>query len=281
MGLVYFGTSQFAAEVIIALADGPWRPALVVSRPDARQGRGRALAPPAAAATAQHLGLPLLQPEEVNDATTAAAVADAAGDDGAVVLCAFGALITAPLLDGLPIYNIHPSLLPRWRGAAPIERAIQAGDAETGVSIMRLVEELDAGPVYAQRRVPLTAEDDHASASARLLAIAVELLVDVLERRPEPTPQSDDGVTYAEKITAADRTVSLADDPVFVVRTVRALRPHIGARIALDDGTFLGVDDARVDESGVLQLLTVRPPGGRSMPYEDYVRGHGPVTSTR
>jgi len=281
VGLVFFGTSQFAAEVVHALADGPWRPALVVSRPDARQGRGRTLAPPPAAEAAQTLGLPLLQPENVNDAATAAAVAAATGDEGAVVLCAFGALITAPLLDGPPIYNIHPSLLPRWRGAAPIERAIQAGDDETGVSIMRLVEALDAGPVYAQRAIPLSPEDDYGSTAARLLPLAVELLKDVLDQRPAATPQPPAGVTYAEKITAADRTISLDDDPALVARTVRALRPHIGARLLLPDGTFLGVDDARVSDNGTLELLTVRPPGGRSMPYEDYVRGHGPVTPAR
>ncbi len=280
MGLVYFGTSEFAAGVIDALADGPWRPTLVVSRPDARQGRGRTLAPPPAAATAQRLGLPLLQPENVNDTETAEAVAAASGAGGAIVLCAFGALITSPLLDGPPIYNIHPSLLPRWRGAAPIERAMQAGDRETGVSIMRLVPELDAGPVYAQRAVPLAADDDYASTSARLLTVAVELLVDVLERRPEATPQDADGVTYAEKITAVDRTISLTEDPTAAVRTVRALRPHIGARLPLADGTFLGVEDARVNDRGELELVTVRPPGGRSMPYEDYVRGYGPVTPT-
>ena len=140
------------------------------------------------------------------DAALAAAV-DASRPD-LVVLAGFMRILGPDFVGRYRdrMLNIHPSLLPRWRGAAPIERAMQAGDRETGVSIMRLVPELDAGSVYAQRAVPLAADDDYASASARLLTVAVELLVDVLERRPEATPQDADGVTYAEKITAVDRS---------------------------------------------------------------------------
>jgi methionyl-tRNA formyltransferase len=235
------------------------------------------VAPPPAALTARELGIELMQPGNVNDESVARSVAEA-GETR--VLCAFGALITTPLLDGPPIYNVHPSLLPRWRGAAPIERAIQAGDRETGVSIMRLVAELDAGPVYAQRSTPITDDDDYASLSTRLLAISNDLLTEVLDARPDPTPQPSEGVAYAEKIDATDRTVSLGDDPAAVVRTVRALRPHIGARLELPDGTFLGVEDAAVGGDGRVQLRAVKPAGGRSMAYEDYERGHGPVEYT-
>jgi methionyl-tRNA formyltransferase len=149
VGVVYLGTSDFAAGVLEALAEGPHKPTLVITRPDAKQGRGRKIGPPPVAVAARELGIETIQPVSVNDEETSARVA--AGKPDAVVLCAFGALVKAPLLTDHDILNVHPSLLPRWRGAAPVERAMMAGDAQTGVSIMRLVAELDAGPVYAQQ----------------------------------------------------------------------------------------------------------------------------------
>jgi methionyl-tRNA formyltransferase len=132
----YLGTSDFAAVVLRRLADSPHRPALVVTPPDRRQGRGRKVKPPPAALTAKELGLELLQAENVNDEAALERIRAAKPD--AVVVCAFGQLIREPLLSEFPILNVHPSLLPRWRGAAPIERAIMAGDERTGVCIMRL-----------------------------------------------------------------------------------------------------------------------------------------------
>lgn len=279
MPVVYVGTAPFAAALLRSLAGGPWRPALVISRPDAKQGRGRRTAPPAVALAAAELGIPLLQPDDINDAATAAAVDAAAGPDGAVVLCAFGALISGPLLTGREIVNVHPSLLPRWRGAAPIERAIIAGDEQTGVSLMRLVPELDAGPVYIQRPVVIESGDDFGTLSARLEQLAVELLTETLAQQPlpAPVPQPLTGITYADKIVAADRTLDPVRPAIERERVVRALRPHIGARIELKDGTMLGVLDARARDDGTLELLRVQPPGGRPMDYADYLRGHGPV----
>ncbi len=279
MPVVYIGTAPFAAALLHELAGGAWRPALVVSRPDARQGRGRRTAPPPVAVAAGELGIPLLQPPDVNDAATVAAIDAAAGPDGAVVLCAFGALISGPLLTGHEIVNVHPSLLPRWRGAAPIERAIIAGDEQTGVSLMRLVPELDAGPLFAQRPVAIGPGDDFGTLSARLEQLAAELLAETLAQQPLPVPvaQSQTGITYADKIVAADRTLDPARPAIERERVVRALRPHIGARIELEDGTMLGVLDARAREDGTLELLRVQPPGGRPMDYADYLRGHGPV----
>ena len=146
---VYLGTSPFAAAVLERLAATPHRPAGDhAARP--AEGRGRALASPAVADAARALGLELIQPEQLHAPEVLARIAAAAPD--ALVLCAFGVLVSEPLLSEYEIFNVHPSLLPRWRGAAPIERAIMAGDAETGVSIMRLTEGLDAGPVCAARR---------------------------------------------------------------------------------------------------------------------------------
>jgi methionyl-tRNA formyltransferase len=272
---VYLGTSAFAAAVLDVLAAHPeHRPALVVTRPDAPQGRGRTLAPPPVAVRAAELGLPVFQPEDVN-APEAVARIEAAG--GELALCAYGAIVREPLL-GRGILNVHPSLLPRWRGAAPIERAIMAGDAETGVSIMRLVAELDAGAVCAQEAVPIAPDDTYGTLAARLERVSGELLVRVLDAGPDGrtwTEQDDDAATYADKIVAADRTLDLARPAEENVRVVRALSPHIGARIQQEDGSFLGVRAARVAADGTLEPVEVQPAGGRPMPYADYQRGRG------
>jgi methionyl-tRNA formyltransferase len=272
---VFLGTSAFASGVLRELADSPYRPALVVTRPDAKQGRGRKVGPPPVAVAARELGIDLDQPASVNDEEARERIA--AVQPEAVILCAFGALVKEPLLTDHDILNVHPSLLPRWRGAAPVERAMMAGDAQTGVSIMRLVAELDAGPVYVQKPEPILPSDDYAALSSRLQDVSVQLLLDVLERRPEPEPQPEDGITYADKLTAADRTLDLTRSPEENVRIVRALHPHIGARIALPDGQFLGVQEASIALDGSLELVTVQPAGGRSMGYAEYVRGHARV----
>lgn len=272
MRTVYLGTSDFAAAVLRELATTPHRPVLVVTRPDAPQGRGRRLAPPPVAETARELGIDVDQPASVNDDDARARIAAAEPD--AVVVCAFGALLKEPLLSEHELLNVHPSLLPRWRGAAPIERAIMAGDAQTGVSIMRVTAGLDSGPVCLQEPEPIHPEDDFATLSARLEVLGARLLVRALDERPAFAEQDEARVTYAEKITAQDRTLDPAD-PAAAERAVRALRPHVGARVALADGSFLGVHEARLNDDGRLELVTVQPPGGRPMAYADYVRGHG------
>jgi methionyl-tRNA formyltransferase len=274
--VAFLGTSDFAAAVLRALAESRHRPALVVTRPDAKQGRGRRIAPPPVAVAARELGIELDQPASVNDEGARARIAATGAD--AVILCAFGALVKEPLLSDYEILNVHPSLLPRWRGAAPVERAMMAGDAQTGVSIMRLVAELDAGPVYAQRAEPILPTDDYGALAGRLQDISVELLHEVLDTRPAPQPQPDDGITYADKLTAEDRTLDLTRPAEENVRIVRALHPHIGARVALPgDQGFLGVQEAAVGPGGELELVTVQPAGARPMPYAEYRRGHPAV----
>jgi methionyl-tRNA formyltransferase len=268
----YLGTSAFAADVLERLAATDHRPALVVTRPDRPAGRGRRLTAPPVAIRARELGLDLIQPQSVNSDEIADGIA--AAGDGPLVVCAFGALIKEPLLSRFEILNVHPSLLPRWRGAAPVERAIMAGDDQTGVSIMRLTAGLDSGPVCLSEAEPIRPDDDYASLAARLEDLGARLLVRVLDERPQCVEQPEDGVTYAEKIGPEDRTLD-PDAPAEVSeRVVRALHPHIAARLPLPDGSFLGVHRARVGEDGSLELLEVQPPGGRPMPYADYLRGH-------
>jgi methionyl-tRNA formyltransferase len=272
LSTAYLGTSAFAAAVLERLAATPHRPALVVTRPDRPAGRGRVLTPPPVATVARELGLEVIQPESVNTDEVTDRIA-ATGVE-AVVVCAFGAIIKEPLLSRLELLNVHPSLLPRWRGAAPVERAIMAGDAETGVSIMRVTAGLDSGPVCLAEAEPIRPDDDYASLSARLQELGARLLVRALEERPPWVEQDEARATYAEKIGPDDRTLDPDAQAEVNERIVRALHPHIGARLPLPDGTFLGVRRARVADDGSLELLEVQPPGGRAMPYADYLRGH-------
>jgi methionyl-tRNA formyltransferase len=267
MRTVYLGTSAFAATVLDRLAVSAHRPVLVVTRPDAPQGRGRKVAPPPVAERAGPLGIELLQPEDVNN--EAARERIGAAQPEAVLICGYGALIKEPLLSDHEMLNVHPSLLPRWRGAAPIERAIEAGDEETGVTIMRPVAELDAGPIALQRAETITSGDDYGSLSARLAALGGELLVEALDAQPPFRDQPDTGETYAEKIGPEDRRLDPELTADLLERRVRALRPHIGAYIELPWDERLGV------VRGALELCEVHPAGKRPMDAEAWIRGYG------
>jgi methionyl-tRNA formyltransferase len=241
---------------------------------------------------ARELGLDLIQPERLHDPEPLLRI-DAAEPE-ALCVCAYGVLIREPLLARGPV-NVHPSLLPRWRGAAPVERAIMAGDPVTGVSIMRLTAGLDEGPVALQAQEPIRPDDDYASLAARLERLGGDLLVRALDERPEYVEQPAEGVTYAAKIEAADRALDPGRPAAALERTVRALRPHIGARIAMPGGEFLGVVRACAAEAadvapgrvqaaggrlllgcadGALELEEIRPPGARAMAAADWLRGH-------
>jgi len=294
---VYLGTSEFAAEVLRVLAGSPHAPQLVVTRPDRPRGRGRKLAPPPVLEVARALGLDTDQPESVNDERARDRIAAAAPD--AVVVCAFGALIKEPLLSAHPMLNVHPSLLPRWRGAAPIERAIMAGDERTGVCIMRLTEGLDSGPVCLAAEEPIAAEDTYGTLAARLSPLGGRLLVEALDSSPPFADQDEAGATYAEKITAEDRLLESGRPAVELERVVRALTPHIGAAltgVGPDGSERLGVWEAiaqpaqpgdpapgelRLDgrvpvlgcSPGTLELISVQPAGRKAMPGDAYLRG--------
>ena len=289
---VYLGTTAFAAEVLRRLAASEHRPQLVLTRPDRPKGRGRRVQSPPVAEAAGELGIDVGQPTSVNSDEARAQIAAARPE--AVCICAFGALIREPLLSTHEMLNVHPSLLPRWRGAAPIERAIEAGDDRTGVSIMRPTAELDAGPVYLERSEPIRRDDDYGALAARLAPLGGELLVEALATRPQPQAQREDGVTYAEKIDRAERRLDPARPPDALARTVRALTPHVGAYVEVG-GERLGVrraepapdappsaagelaaTDGRLlfgAAGGALELLEVQPPGGKPMDAAAYLRG--------
>ncbi len=246
MRTVYLGTSDFAVAVLSRLADSDHRPALVVTRPDRPRGRGRKLAAPPVADAAGELGLELDQPDSVNSDEARARIAAAEPD--AVLVCAFGALLKEPLLSDYDMLNVHPSLLPRWRGAAPVERAIAAGDPVTGVSIMRPTAELDAGPVHLAAEELIEPEDTYGTLAPRLSQLGGDLLVRALDTGAQPQPQPEEGVTYAEKISAEDRRLDLSRPAVELERRVRALHPHIGAYLELGDGERLRVLRARAGD---------------------------------
>jgi methionyl-tRNA formyltransferase len=275
LSLAYLGTSEFAVGVMAALS-----PDLVVTRPDRPKGRGRQVSAPPVAVAANERGIAVAQPQDVHELDLASY------DD--VVVCAFGALIKEPLLSHPGLINVHPSLLPRWRGAAPIERAIMAGDTETGVCIMRMVAELDAGPVCLVERVAIGDEDTYGTVSARLQPVASRLLLEWLASKPGCREQDDEGMTYAEKITGTDRALDPGRPAAENARVVRALSPHIGAK-AGDLGVWdaravadpVPPGDLRIAEGrvlwgcagGSLELLELQPPGKRRMSAADYARG--------
>jgi methionyl-tRNA formyltransferase len=251
-------TAPFGADVLERLA-GHFDLAFLLTRPDRPKGRGLKLAAPPAKQVAERLGIPVLQPERLDG--TVELPADV------IVVAAYGLLIPESLLAHGLWLNVHPSLLPRWRGAAPVERAILAGDEETGVTIHETVKELDAGPICAQRPFPVG--EDAGAVFAQAAQVAVELIVASL---PEPdfAPQPEDGVTYAAKITAEDRELDLSD-PEDALRRIRALSPHIGARAELH-GRPVTIWRARL-EDGELVPVEVQPDGRRRMSYDEFLRG--------
>ena len=260
MRLAVAATAPLGADVLERVAS-KHDVAYVLTRPDRPRGRGRQVAPPPAKEVAERLGIEVRQPDRLD-------AFDPEVD--AVVVAAYGVLIPADALDRALWLNVHPSLLPRWRGAAPIERALMAGDDETGVTIIELVEELDAGPIAAQQAFPIGPEDDFGTVSARAGELAAGLLEQALPE-PDLREQPSEGVTYAEKIRPEDRQLDWSRPPQELANRVRALSPHIGARAELH-GRPVTVWRARVD-GGELVPVEVQPDGGRRMEYDAWLRG--------
>jgi methionyl-tRNA formyltransferase len=293
---VYLGTSTFAVDVLGALATSPHRPDLVVTPPDRPRGRGRKVIPPPVAVAARDLGIAVYQAETVNDEATLERIEQSKPE--AICVCQFGQLIKEPLLSRSLMLNVHPSVLPRWRGAAPIERAIMAGDTVTGVTIFQITAGLDSGPIALERHEPIHPDDTAGTLAARLAPIGAQLLVEALDADEagtlEPREQPEDGVTYADKIDPSERRLDPARPAAELERIARALTPAIGAYLELENGERFGVEAARVADSavpsgrlsvsdgrlflgcgeGALELLRVKPAGKRAMSAAEYLRGH-------
>jgi methionyl-tRNA formyltransferase len=252
-------TAPLGAEVLRRLADRH-EIAYVLTRPDRPRGRGRRVAPPPAKQVAEELNIEVRQPESPGELNV---------EVDTVIVVAYGALIPADLLEQALWLNVHPSLLPRWRGAAPVERAIMAGDSQTGVSIIRLVEELDAGPIGAAAEFPIGLDDDAGAVFARSADMASELLDSVLASQ-QFRPQEGEA-TYAEKIGPEDRLLDWSRPPEELHNRIRALSPHIGARGELH-GRPVIVWRSRLGDDG-LEILEVQPEGGRRMTLEEFERG--------
>jgi methionyl-tRNA formyltransferase len=267
--LVFLGTPEFATVPLRALVDAGWDVVLVVSQPDKRRGRGGGLMPSPVKRAALDLGLPVS--DRVDD------VLDTGADLG--VVAAFGRLIKPHVLERLPLVNLHFSLLPRWRGAAPVERAILAGDERTGVDLMVIEEGLDTGGVYARSEAAIGPDETADELRARLTALGTELLLaNLRDGLPEPTPQRGEP-TYANKIDPAELQIDWGRPAVDIHRLVRiggAWTTHRGHRLkvwrtALAPG---GPGDVAVPAGdGPIQLVEVQPEGGRRMPARAWANG--------
>jgi len=238
MRLVFAGTPGFAAVSLAALLAARHEVTLVLTQPDRPAGRGRKPQPSAVKCLALDHGLPLLQPATLKE--PAVQIAIAAERPEAMVVAAYG-LLLPPALLALPVrgcINVHASLLPRWRGAAPIQRALLAGDAETGVTIMQMDEGLDTGAILLQRAIPIAAGDTTGTLHEKLGALGAQLLVEALATNPAPRAQDGVTATYAQRITKGEADIDWRKSAAQIERQVRAFDPTPGAQTMLADATL-------------------------------------------
>ncbi len=298
MRVAFAGTPQFAATILRGLLDSDHEVGLVISQPDARRGRGRKTAPTPVAELAAAEELTLRQPGRIGEL-----VAEISRYD-ALVVAAYGQILRADALYAARhgAYNVHASLLPAYRGAAPVERAIMSGEKKTGVSIMRMDEGLDTGPVILRREFPIPSDMNAGELAGALALIGSEALVEALRRVEdgvaEFSEQDDTEATYAAKISAEDRIIRW-DRPAEEVRDqVRALSPHIGARAAHRDfdgpvkvlrakvfkggGPQLAIGEINSEHgrilvgcgTGLLEIEVLQAPGGKPLRAEEFLKGN-------
>ena len=239
MRLIFAGTPDFAARALEALLAAGHRVMLVLTQPDRRAGRGMALQASAVKKVALAHGIPVFQPERLKDPATHGPIRAACVEHGAelMVVAAYGLILPQAVLD-LPrrgCINIHASLLPRWRGAAPIQRAIEAGDAQTGITIMRMEAGLDTGPMLLAEAIDIDPQDSTGSLQERLAKLGGKLVVDALARFDQlvPVPQPAAGVSYANKIDKAEARLDWNQPAMLLARTLRAFNPFPGALVTL------------------------------------------------
>jgi methionyl-tRNA formyltransferase len=285
MNIVFAGTPEFAAVALQALLDKGYSIPLVLTQPDRPAGRGLKLQASAVKQVAQKHGIPVAQPLSLKldgkypaDAQAAKALIEAAQADFMVV-AAYGLILPKWVLD-TPKWgclNIHASLLPRWRGAAPIHRAIEAGDPETGITIMQMDEGLDTGAMLVKAAIPIVHDGPHADTTQtlhdKLAALGASLIQSALQNHAslQATPQLEAGVTYAAKITKAESAIDWTQDAVVIERKIRALNPAPGCTTELN-GELVKVWRAEVKDSK-LAILELQKAGGKRMSWGDYERG--------
>lgn len=300
MRVIFAGTPEFAALALKAIAAAGHEIALVLTQPDRPAGRGMALTPSPVKVAAQALGCEVFQPPTLKDEAARERIAAVAAD--VMVVAAYGLILPQVVLDmpRLGCINIHASLLPRWRGAAPIQRALQAGDAETGVCIMQMEAGLDTGPVLARAAFAILPEDTAASLHDRLAELGAQLVVDALPALPgQPEPQPEAGVTYAHKIEKAEALIDWQQTAAVVDRHVRAFNPFPGAQAVLGadgsrlkiwralpvagtglPGTVLAVGRDQLViacAEGALSLLEVQKAGGKRLSIQQFLAAATPA----
>jgi methionyl-tRNA formyltransferase len=298
------GTADFAVPSLKALAASRHEVAAVYTQPARPAGRGLQTHPSPVQRAAAALAIPVRTPARLRDAADRSAFADLDADLG--VVAAYGLILPKAILDAprLGCINLHASLLPRWRGAAPIQRALLAGDQETGVTIFQMEPSLDTGPMIASRSVPISDRSTAASLHDELAEVAAGMVVaaveDLAAGRAQPVPQPGEGVTYAGKIEKAEGRLDWTQSAEKLERQLRALNPWPGCWTELDEqqirvlaGRVVPCDHGRapgdvLDErltvacgTGALALTSVQRPGGRPMPAEAFLRGFAVPVGTR
>jgi len=293
--VVFAGTPAFAARALEALAAAGHSFPLVLTQPDRPAGRGMRLASSAVAQAAERLGLRLFKPATLRDPAAIAALREAAPD--VIVVAAYGLILPREVLD-IPAsgcINIHASLLPRWRGAAPIQRALLAGDARTGITLMRMDAGLDTGPILAMREVPIGGRDTAASLTASLSELGAQAIVDALAkiRSLRAVPQDESRATYAAKIAKSEARIDWNRPALDIDRAIRAFNPVPGAESRLGGETLKiweaspaagtgrpgEVLDAEAGRfvvgcaHGALELRVVQRAGGKRLQAADFLRG--------
>ncbi len=297
------GSPDFAVPTLRRIAESD-AVAAVVTQPDRPRGRGRKLASPPVKAFAERLGVPVLQPDRLRDSAVVDAITRLAPD--AIVVAAYGHILPPAIL-AVPrhgCFNVHASLLPRWRGAAPVQRALMAGDASTGVTIMRMEEGLDTGPMIAREEVPIGDEDTAGTLEARLAEVGAALLTRALRELEAGTareqPQDRALATYAPKITKEDARLDFSRAASEVRAVTRAMDPRPGAfallggaplrlfrpTVALtrgEPGAVLRADTRLIVacSDGAVAFGELQAPGGRRMPAAEFLRGHGLAAGTK
>ncbi|MDD3352373.1 methionyl-tRNA formyltransferase [Zoogloea sp.] len=304
MKVAFAGTPEFAATALEAILSAGFEVPLVLTQPDRPAGRGMQLQPSPVKQVALSAGIPVHQPEKLRTPEQQAPLAGCAAD--VLVVAAYGIILPQTVLD-LPRHgclNIHGSLLPRWRGAAPIHRAIQAGDAQTGITIMQMDAGLDTGDMLLRRPIAIASDDTTGSLHDRLAWLGAEMIVEALQALPDgltATPQPTEGVTYAAKIGKAEAAIDWNRPAIELERMIRAFNPFPGAiatygdtpvklwRVRAIDATGSPGEVLLAEGAGVivacgegsLCITELQKPGARRLPAADFLRGMPIAAGTR